>query len=280
MQGKVVVITGGTSGIGEVAALTLAAMGARIVLVARSRGRGEATLGRLREIAPAQSHSIHYGDVSRLTDLTRLGAEIRSAEPRIDVLVNNAGAMFGQRETTEDGLERTLATNHISYFVLTHWLRDRLIASAPSRVVNTSSHAHYRGTIDFDDLQYQHDYKGFPAYCRSKLCNVLFTHSLAKRLEGTGVNANSFHPGFVRTRFGDGSGGLLGHMFGFFKLFAISQDKGADTLIYLASSNEVDQASGLYFYKRKPVAPSKLAQDDGLAERLWSETAKLAGIQM
>src|SRR5271154_6334821 len=136
MQGKVVVITGGTSGIGQVSAERLAAMGARIVLVARSKSRGEATLGRLRELAPAEAHTIHYGDVSRLADLNRLASEIRAAEPRIDVLINNAGAMFGKREVTEDGLERTFATNHMSYFVLSHGLRDPLAAAGNARIVN------------------------------------------------------------------------------------------------------------------------------------------------
>lgn len=276
--GKVVVITGGTSGIGAVTAQKLAAMGARIVLVARSRERGEAALGRLRQIAPAQAHSVYYGDLSRLSDLRRVGSEIAAAEPRIDVLLNNAGAMFGQRQTTEDRLELTFATNHLSYFVLTHFLRERLIAAAPSRVVNTSSHAHYRGRIDFADLQSERDYSGFAVYSRSKLCNVLFTRALAKRLAGTGVTANSFHPGFVRTRFGDESGGGLARAFRFFKLFAISEEKGADTMIYLASSDDVAQTSGLYFYKRKPVQPSKIATDDAIAERLWQETARIAGI--
>jgi retinol dehydrogenase-12 len=279
MQGKVVVITGGTSGIGQVAAEKLAAMGARIVVVARSQSRGEATLARLREIAPAQAHSVHYGDLSRLSEMRRVGKEVAEAETRIDVLINNAGAMFGHREITEDGLELTLATNHLSYFVLTHALSERLMTSAPSRIVNTSSHAHYRATLDFDDLQSERNYKGFPIYSRSKLCNILFTRALAKRLAGTGVTANSFHPGFVKTRFGDASGGGMALVIGLLKLFAISQEKGADTLIYLASETDVAQRSGLYFYKRKPVDPSKLAQDDSAAELLWQETAKIAGIK-
>lgn len=278
MRGKVVVITGGTSGIGQVAAERLAHMGARIVLIARSRSRGEASLARLRELAPAQSHSIHFADVSRLPELHRVGKEVAAAETRIDVLINNAGAMFGHRQTTEDGLELTFATNHLSYFVLAHALSERLITSAPSRIVNTSSHAHYRATLDLDDLQSARNYKAFPVYCRSKLCNILFTRVLAKRLSGTGVTTNAFHPGFVKTRFGDESGGAIGQIMGFWKIFAISQEKGADTLIYLASSNDVAQTSGLYFYKRKPIDPSKLAQDDAVAERLWSETSKIAGI--
>jgi retinol dehydrogenase 12 len=279
MQGKTVVITGGTSGIGQVAAEKLAQMGARIVLTARSQSRGEAALARLREIAPGLKHTIHYGDLSLLAEVRRVAKEIAAAETRIDVLINNAGAMFGHRQVTEDGLELTFATNHLSYFVMTHLLSERLITSAPSRIVNTSSHAHYRGTIDFDDLQYERgDYKSFPAYCRSKLCNVLFTRVLARRLAGTGVTANSLHPGFVRTRFGDSSGGGMARVIGFMKIFAISPQKGAETLLYLASSDKVAKDSGLYFYKCKAVEPSKIAQDDTAAERLWRETAQIAGI--
>jgi NAD(P)-dependent dehydrogenase (short-subunit alcohol dehydrogenase family) len=279
MQGKVVVITGGTSGIGQVAAERLAAMGARIVLVARSKSRGEAALGRLHELASAQAHRVHYGDVSRLADLNRLVTEIRAAEPRIDVLINNAGAVFGQRQVTEDGLELTFATNHISYFVLTDGLREQLAAAGTARVINTSSHAHYRAKIDFDDLQSERNYKAFPVYCLSKLCNILFTRVLARRLAGTGVTVNSLHPGFVNTRFGDQTGGWTERLFGVLKLFAISPEKGAETIIYLASSGDVAKTSGLYFYKCKPVEPSKLALDDAVAERLWTETAKLAGIK-
>jgi NAD(P)-dependent dehydrogenase (short-subunit alcohol dehydrogenase family) len=275
MQGKTVVVTGGTSGIGQIAAERLAGMGARIVQVARSRNRGEAALSRLREIAPGLKHTIHYADLSRLAELKRVAKEIAAAEPRIDVLINNAGAMFGQRQVTEGGLEFTFATNHLSYFVLTHGLLEQLQAAGAARVVNTSSHAHYRGTIDFDNLQYEHDYKSFPAYSRSKLCNVLFTRVLARRLAGTGVTANSLHPGFVNTRFGDGTGGSMARIIGLMKIFAISPEKGAETIIYLASSDDVAKTSGLYFYKCKPVEPSKLAQDDAIAERLWEYTDRL-----
>jgi NAD(P)-dependent dehydrogenase (short-subunit alcohol dehydrogenase family) len=279
MQGKVVVITGGTSGVGQVAAERLAAMGARMVLVARSKSRGEATLGRLRELAPRQAHSIHYGDVSRLTDLNRLAVEIRAAHPRIDVLINNAGAALGTRQVTEDGLELTFATNHMSYFVLTHGLRDALAAAGAARVVNTASRAHYGARMDFDDLQTQNKYSLYRAYCCSKLYNILFTRALVRRLEGTGVTANSLHPGFVRTRLGDGGSGITAAIFSLMKHFAITPEEGAKTIVYLASSDDVAQTTGLYFYKCRPVAPSKLAQNDAAAERLWRETAKLAGIE-
>ena len=279
MQGKVVVITGGTSGIGQVSAERLAAMGARIVLVARSKNRGEADAGAIAGGCSRASPSHSLRRCFSAGRLNRLAAEMRAAEPRIDVLINNAGAMFGQRQVTEDGLELTLATNHVSYFVLTHGLREQLAAAGSARIINTSSHAHHRGQVDFDDLQYQRNYKSFPAYCRSKLCNVLFTRSLAKRLAGSGVTTNSLHPGFVNTRFADESGGWTGRTFGFLKMFAISPEKGAETIIYLASSADVATTSGRYFYKCKAVEPSKLAQDEAAAERLWSVTARLAGIQ-
>ena len=279
MQGKVVVITGATSGIGQVAAERLAGMGARMVLVARDKARGEAALVRLRQRAPGAAHSIHYADLSRLVEMKRVAAEIAAAEPRIDVLINNAGALFGSRHVTEDGLELTFALNHMAYFVLTHGLRDRLLASAPARVVNTASNAHRRARLDFDDLQSAHGYSGFKAYGRSKLANILFTRELARRLAGTGVTANCLHPGFVATRFGDQTGGLLSYAVRMAKIFAISAEEGAETLVYLASAPEVANVSGAYFYKCRPATPTKEAQNDAAAQRLWSETAKLAGLE-
>ncbi len=201
------IITGATSGIGAVAAEQLAGMGARIVLVARDRARSEAELARLREKAPSVQHGVHYADLSSVEEMKRVGREIAAAEPRIDVLINNAGALFGHRTLTADGLEMTFATNHMSYFVLTEMLRQRLLASAPARVVNTSSDAHQRAKLDFDDLQSAKGYSGFKIYGRSKLCNILYTRELARTLTGTGVTTNCLHPGFVATRFGDQSGG-------------------------------------------------------------------------
>ncbi|HEX5530465.1 MAG TPA: SDR family NAD(P)-dependent oxidoreductase, partial [Methylomirabilota bacterium] len=212
MQGKVVVITGGTSGIGQVAAEQLASKGARLVLVARDRARGEATLARLRVRGPGVSHRAHYADLSRMGDTRRVAAEIAAAEPRVDVLINNAGAMFGTRQVTPDGLELTFALNHMSYFLLTDGLCERLRAAAPARVVNTASRAHRRARLDFDDLQSARDYRGLMVYSRSKLCNILYTRELARRWAGTGVTANSLHPGFVATRFGDASGGLFSYV--------------------------------------------------------------------
>lgn len=278
MRGKTVVITGSTSGIGKVASEKLAAMGARMVLVARDKGRGEAALASLREIAPDVNHTIHYADLSRLAEMKRVAAAIAQAEPRIDVLINNAGALFGSRQETEDGMELTFATNHMAYFVMTHGLRERLLASAPARVVNVSSDAHKGKKLDFNDLQSARGYSGFQVYGRSKLCNILFTRELGRRWNGSGVTANCLHPGFVDTRFGDESGGMLSLGVRLAKNFAISPEKGAATIVYLASSNEPANANGLYFYKCKPATPTREAQDDESARKLWQESESLAGI--
>jgi retinol dehydrogenase 12 len=279
MQAKVVVVTGGTSGIGRVAAERLASMGARLVLVARDRARAEATLERLRARGPGVSHRAHYADLALIGDTRRVAAEIAAAEPRVDVLINNAGAMFGRRQVTPDGLERTLALNHLSYFLLTHGLRERLNAAAPARVVNTASGAHRRARLDFSDLQSARGYRGYMVYSRSKLCNILYTRELARRWAGTGVTANSLHPGFVATRFGDASGGFFSYVVrASRKVFALSSEKGAETLVFLASSPEIATISGGYFYQCHLATPSRAAQDDAAARRLWAETERLAGV--
>src|SRR6202046_271470 len=273
MRGKTVVITGGTSGIGEVAAVVLARMGARIVLVARDKIRGDATLARLRESAPGVAHTIHFADLLRLAEMKRVAAQIAASEPRIDVLINNAGALFAKRRTTEDGLERTFALNHMAYFVVTEGLRERLLASSPARIINTASAAHQGSRLDFDDLQSAKSFGAMKAYGRSKLCNILFTRELARRLAGTGVTANCLHPGFVNTRFGDENRGLVATLLGFAKNFALSPEQGAETIIYLASSPSVENVTGLYFHKSKPETPSAAAQNDADAKRLWDLSA-------
>lgn len=278
MQGKVVVITGASSGIGQVAAERLAGMGARIVLVARDKGRGEAALARLRGIAPGASHTIHYADLSLMAETKRVAAAIAAAEPRIDVLINNAGALFGTRRETSEGLEMTFATNHMAYWVMTHGLRERLVASAPARVVSTSSGAHRGQVLDLDDLQSTKGYSAFKVYGRSKLCNILFTRALARRTEKVGVTANCLHPGFVATRFGDRSGGTMSIAIRVAKLFAISPERGAETIVYLASSPAVASVSGGYFYQSRPDTPTKAALDDAAGEKLWEATKKLAGV--
>jgi len=280
MQGKTVVVTGGTSGIGEVAALRLAEKGARIVLIARDQARAAATLAKLKNANPTAAHAAHYGDLSALAEMKRVAGEVAASEPRIDVLVNNAGAVFLARKTSVDGLEMTFATNHMAYFVVTNILLDRLKATPGARIVSTASDAHRSGRLDFDDLQSEKSYGSFRVYGTSKLCNILFTREVARRLDGSGVTANCLHPGFVGTRFGQNNASNI-----FTKLLrdavmslGISPEEGAKTIIHLASSPDVATISGEYFYKSKVAEPTAAAQNDANAKRLWDVSAKIAGL--
>ena len=220
MLGKVVIITGATSGIGRLAAERLAAQGARIVMVARDQRRAERTIARLREVAPDVAHRTYVADLLSLAETTQVGARIAAEEPRIDVLINNAGNIFASRAVTPDGLERTFALNHMAYFVLTHQLRERLVASSPARIVSTASRAHQGQFLDFDDLQMEKNYRPTTAYGRSKLANILFTRELARSLAGTGVTANCLHPGFVATGLGQRGGGIFAAMVRLSMVFA------------------------------------------------------------
>ena len=276
MQGKTVVATGATSGIGEVAVLALAGLGARVVFVARDAARAQTTMRKLEAKAPGLDHRLHLADLSSMAETRKVGETIAANEPRIDVLINNAGALFSYRRVTPEGLELTFALNHMAYFVLTEALRDRLVASAPARIVSTSSSAHQGMSLDFSDLQSAKGYNGLRVYGRSKLANILFTRELARRLAGTEVTVNCLHPGAVATRFGDSSGGFAGGLIRFLRLFFISPEKGADTIIYLASSPEVETTTGEYFVKCGVKEPSRAARDDTTARRLWIESEKLA----
>jgi len=277
MRGKTVVATGATSGIGEAAVLSLAQMGARIVFIARDQRRAEAMLMKLEKKAPGLGHRVHLADLSLMAEARRAGEAIAANEPRIDVLINNAGALFSDRRVTSEGLELTFALNHMAYFVLTRTLREKFVASAPARVVSTSSMAHQGVSLDFSDLQSARRYNGWQAYGRSKLANILFTRELGRRLDGTGVTASCFHPGAVATRFGSASGGLTTLLFPLARPFFRSAEQGADTLVYLASSPDVAKATGEYFAKRKVAKPSAAAVDDAAAKKLWEASEALAG---
>jgi NAD(P)-dependent dehydrogenase (short-subunit alcohol dehydrogenase family) len=280
MKGKTIVATGATSGIGEVAVLALAGLGARIVFIARDEARAQATMRKLEAKAPGLGHRVHLADLSSMAETRKVGETIAANEPRIDVLINNAGAIFSDRRVTPEGLELTFALNHMAYFVLTKALREKLIASAPAQVVSTSSGAHQGVSLDFGDLQSANGYKMLRVYGRSKLANILFTRELARRLAGTGVTANCLHPGAVATRFGDSSGGMLRRLLPVLRLFFISPEQGADTIIYLASSPEVEKTTGEYFVKRKATEPSAAGRDDTAARRLWIESDKLSSAAM
>ena len=277
MEGKLCVITGATSGIGLITAERLAAKGARLVLVGRDPARGEAALARIKASSPRAEVSVHYADLSRFDALRTLAAGL-NALSRIDVLINNAGAMFWRRQVTADGLERTFALNHMAYFVLAALLHDKLVASSPARIVNVASEAHRGAKLDFGDLQSARGYSGMRAYSRSKLCNILFTRELTRRLAGTAVTANCLHPGFVNSRFGDNNSGVVGFGTRIAKqLFAISPKLGAETPVYLASSPAVEGKSGGYYDQCALKTPSPEAQDDRTAQRLWEESARIFG---
>jgi len=276
MEGKTVVITGATSGIGEVAAIRLAEQGARIVFTARDQARADATMAALKKANPAAGHAFHLADLSRLSEMKRVGAEL-AREPQIDVLINNAGALFNKRQETADGLEMTFALNHMAYFVVTNLLLSKLKPGA--RIVTVASNAHRGARLDFDDLQSRRSYTGFAVYSRSKLCNILFNRELARRLSGSGVTANALHPGFVATRFGNDSGGLMRAVLKVAKpIGAISPEEGAQTIIYLASAPEVAGVSGQYFYECRPATPTAEARNDEDAKRLWEMSQQIAGL--
>jgi NAD(P)-dependent dehydrogenase (short-subunit alcohol dehydrogenase family) len=279
MEGKTCVITGATSGIGRSAAEALAAMGARIVMIARNRQRGEAMLTKLRDRFPLAEHSIYYADLLRLAEVKQAAADIAAAEPRVDVLLNNAGAMFAWRKITPDGFERTFALNHVAPFVLTHGLRERLFAAAPARVVNTAGMLHHFATLHLDDLKLEQRYDAFYAYAHAKLCCVMFTRELARRWASKQVTANCLHPGEVATSFGYRSGGLIPYVFAVIHLFGSSPEKGASRIVRLASAREYAGITGRYFYKAKLGHTNPEAEDDENAERLWQATARLAEIE-
>lgn len=274
MEGRVCLVTGSTSGIGKEIAAGLAGMGATVVLAGRSREKCEAAV---QEIAargvPASQLSYFVADLSSQESVRQLAKEFIDNYDRLHVLVNNAGVFVQKRELTADGIERTFAVNHLAPFLLTNLLLDRLKAGAPSRIVTTSSIAHRGAKMDFADLQMSKSYGSIRAYGQSKLANILFTRELARRLQGTGVTANCFHPGAVRTNLVRGSG--YGLVWGAASVFFTSPEKGADTAVYLASSREVEGVSGEYFVKRKQARASDPAYDSDAAERLWEASEKL-----
>ncbi len=276
MLNKTVVITGATSGIGQAAALELANAGARIVFCARSQAKGADMLNSLRAANPDAAHALVVGDLSVIAGMKAVGAGLAAAAPSIDVLINNAGATFDERRETADGLERTFAVNHMAYFVVTEVLRANLAANA--RIVSTASAGHALAKLDFNDLQSKGRYASLRVYGLSKLLNIVWTRELARRLAASGVTANCFHPGGVNTGIGDGSKTVLGAIFNLAKPLLLTPEKGADTMVYLASSPEVAGQTGGYWAKRKRIEPSAAATNDADGPRLWAESARIAGI--
>jgi NAD(P)-dependent dehydrogenase (short-subunit alcohol dehydrogenase family) len=279
MQGKTVLVTGASSGIGKSTALELARLGAQVVMACRDPKKAEAAAAEIRAEVPDARLELLYADLSSMVEVRKLAAEFRARHDRLDVLINNAGAIIMERLTTADGLEKTFATNHLAYFLLTHLLLDLLKASAPSRIVNVASEAHRRAHHDLEDLNKEKRWAGFQAYCDSKLMNILFTRELAKRLEGTGVTVNALHPGVVGSGFGQGEG-TKWFKWGvkLVKPFMITPEKGARTSVYLASAPEVAGQTGGYYDRCKPKETTRQAKNMELAHQLWDISSKLVGV--
>lgn len=277
IAGKTCLVTGATSGIGEAAAVALARAGAELVLVARSPARADATLARIRRAAPQAQLDVLYGDLSVQADVRRVAAEYAASGRRLHVLLNNAGLMMDRRTETADGIETCFAVNHLAPFLLTNLLLDRLRESAPARVVTVSSVAHrMAGPFDLGWTQ-PGRYRPFHAYSASKLCNVLFTRELARRLEGTGVTATCVHPGNVATRFGQNTEGFFNWGTRLIERFRRSPEQGAETLVWLCAA-PVAGPSGGYFADRRERRPGRNARDADAARRLWDDSARLVGL--
>lgn len=283
MHGKLVVITGGNTGIGKETARALSRQGARVVIGCRDVAKGERAAAEItaesgREVA------VLALDLASFASIRAFAEQVLDTCPRVDVLLLNAGVVLGDRRETADGFEATFGINHLGHFLLTELLLDRVKASAPSRIVVVSSDAHRRAKtgLDWDELaQRRHGYSGWQVYCESKLANVLFTRELARRLEGTGVTVNALHPGVVATEFAQG-GDVRGPVSWFFRFaspFLKTPAQGAVTSIFLASSPEVDTTTGGYFKDCQEVKPNRAARDDHAARRLWEESERLIAIR-
>jgi retinol dehydrogenase 12 len=278
MKDKVCVITGATDGIGKEAAYALALQGAKLLIHGRDPDKGARAVAELKARSRNPAIEFLQADFGSLAEVRRLAAAVMAHTPRIDVLINNAGVMLVNRTSSKEGYELTFAVNHLAPFLLTHLLLNTLKSGTPARIVTTASHAHRGAALNFDDLQATRKYSAMGAYGSSKLANILFTRALAKRLEDTTVTATCLHPGFVRTSFGRDMAPFPRSIFRLVSRFARSPEKGAETVVYLATSPEVQGASGGYYFDCKLTQPSPAAQDDEAAERLWQVSEKLVGI--
>ena len=283
LEGRTCLITGFTQGIGRVTAQELANKGCRLLLVARDAGRGAALVDQLKSESKNPNIELFLADLSRMADVRKLATEVKSRTDRLDVLINNAGALFMSRQLSPDGFEMTFALNHLAYFLLTQELQALVEKTAnehgAARIINVASNAHHRaGQLNFDDIMHERGYSGFPVYCRSKLANILFTFELARRLQQRGVHnvsVNCLHPGFVASGFGLNNSPLMQLVMKLGSVFAISPEEGAKTTLYLATSPDVQGETGRYFVKCRPARSSRAANDLDSARRLWELSEKL-----
>jgi len=275
MKGKRVILTGASRGIGRETALALGKMGADLSLIVRDPERGKVVADEVRALGGGGEVEVFIADLSSIADVRRVGAEVLAKHDRIDILINNAGALLMDRQVTKDGHEATFATNHLGYFVLTKVLLDAVKKAPAGRIVNVASEAHRSGSMKFDDLMGEKKYAGWFAYSASKLANILFTAELARRLEGTNVTTNCLHPGVIASGFARNNEGFVGFLAKLASPFLMSSENGAKTTLFLATDPSVVTTSGLYFDKSKPKKPSREARDASVAKRLWDVSEEL-----
>jgi NAD(P)-dependent dehydrogenase (short-subunit alcohol dehydrogenase family) len=278
IAGKCCLVTGGTAGIGFVTARELVRMGAHVTIVGRDPERGDAAAAAIKAATERDAIEFVAADLSDQSQLRAFASAIRKQNSKLDVLINNAGGLFGQRRLSADAIEMTFALNHLNYFLLTHLLLPSLRATAPSRIVNVASEAHRGVSLDFDNLQGEVRYNRWLAYKRSKLANLLFTYELSRRLAGDATSVNALHPGFVATNIGVRHGFVPGVLWRIGKLFAIDVEEGAATSIYLASAPEVADISGRYFIESRPARSSAASYDRQAGLRLWEVSADLTHV--
>jgi NAD(P)-dependent dehydrogenase (short-subunit alcohol dehydrogenase family) len=277
MDGKTVLITGATNGIGKAAALELAKKGTNIIIVGRNPTKTSETVAEIKAASGNPNVDVIVADLSSMAEVRKVAEAFKAKHTRLDVLINNAGGVFTTRQETVDGYEMTFAFNHLAYFLLTNLLLDMLKASPAARIVSVSSGAHSNGRINFDDINAKNSY-GMNTYGDSKLANLMFTYELARRLEGGSVTANALHPGFVATGFGSNTKGLMKFVIRLVKPFMLKPEQGADTMIYLASSPQVAGVSGKYWYKRKAILSSSASYDEAAQKRLWAVSEQMTGL--
>lgn len=278
MQGKTVVITGATNGIGLAAARAIGREGATLVLVARNAARGERVVQELQQSCGNQDIHFYPADLSSMQEVRAVAGKIQQAHPRIHVLLNNAGGFFARRVLSADGLEMTFALNHMNYFLLTHLLLDNLKAASQARIVNVSSFGHRFALLRLNDLQSEKLFVNMDTYCISKLHNVLFTLELARRLEGSGVTVNCMNPGATATGFSQGEKGLFAFIIKLVTPFMHSAEAGADTAVWLCTDPSLEGKTGGYYQNRRLTRPSRAARNRHNATVLWQESLRLSGL--
>ena len=278
MQNQICLITGATSGIGQATATALAQMGATVIVAGRSEERCQNTVALIKSETGNPNVDYLLADLSVQVQVRKLAEEFKSRYERLDVLVNNAGAIFFRRQLSADGIEMTFAVNHLAYFLLTNLLLDTLKAGAPARIVNVASNSHLGQRLGFDNLELKRGYNPMRAYGRSKLANLYFTYELARRLESTGVTVNAMHPGFVHTNIAANNGWLVRLFMPLVHLNSLTPEQGASTAIYLASSPEVEGVTGKYFVREREVASDPVSYDESAAKRLWELSEEMTGL--